>query len=573
TVPLREGGNLLVALARKANGNTGSASIEVTRDVVAPIVRIQSPANGFVSAAPSLAVSGQVNDSVTGGIPTEVRVNGRLALVSGGAFLLDSLPLQPGDNTLDVVAFDAAGNSGADRITVRYQPSLGRHLEVVSGNGQLGALSSPLPQPLVVAVLDAAGNPVPAQPVSFRVSRNSGSLAAQPGDSPRRTLQLYSDANGQARAFFTLGDSAGAGTQRVTVSALGAAGELELCATGLAGEPAKIVMTMGDNQRGAVGRPLPVPLEALVLDSDGNPVPGVLVRFQVEKGGGNLDGAPTLTRTTGLDGRARVAFTLGFAPGIAAHVVSAAVEGLDGLPASFTESALVPGDPAQTRFSGVVVDNSLQPIPGAEVSILGAPAPAITDEQGRFTLTQVPVGLVHLHIDPSGSPRPETFPPLAFETVTVAGVDNQLAQPIALPVVDTAGSRIVGGDQDVTLTMAGVEGASLTVFAHSVTCPDGSHTCRVALSQVQLDKVPMAPPAGSMFLPPAWTVQPHGVTFDPPARVTVPNNGLPPGRVVEIEQFDHELNRFISVGQGTVSEDGSLITSDPGFGVQRAGWG
>jgi len=83
----------------------------------------------------------------------------------------------------------------------------------------------------------------------------------------------------------------------------------------------------------------------------------------------------------------------------------------------------------------------------------------------------------------------------------------------------------------------------------------------------------MPPPGGIIFMPPAWTIQQAGVKFDPPAPITIPNNGLPPGRVIDIFQFDHTLNQFINVGKGTVSEDGSVITSDPGFGITAAGWG
>ncbi len=41
-------------------------------------------------------------------------------------------------------------------------------------------------------------------------------------------------------------------------------------------------------------------------------------------------------------------------------------------------------------------------------------------------------------------------------------------------------------------------------------------------------------------------------------------DGLPPGAVVEISSFDHDLGQYVSVGTATVSEDGSTITSDPG---------
>lgn len=69
------------------------------------------------------------------------------------------------------------------------------------------------------------------------------------------------------------------------------------------------------------------------------------------------------------------------------------------------------------------------------------------------------------------------------------------------------------------------------------------------------------------------TIQPPGVSFDPPAVVTFPNaDGLPAGAVTEMFSFDHDLGMFVSIGTGTVSEDGLIVRSDPGFGVVKGGW-
>src|SRR5262249_44654358 len=80
------------------------------------------------------------------------------------------------------------------------------------------------------------------------------------------------------------------------------------------------------------------------------------------------------------------------------------------------------------------------------------------------------------------------------------------------------------------------------------------------------------PPQGSTpFI--VGTLQPGGVHFDPPAQVTYPNvNGLAPGDVADLFAFHHDIGQFVNIGPGTVSEDGSVITSDPGFGIVQAGW-
>ncbi|MCA9299980.1 MAG: hypothetical protein KDA28_12990, partial [Phycisphaerales bacterium] len=213
------------------------------------------------------------------------------------------------------------------------------------------------------------------------------------------------------------------------------------------------------------------------------------------------------------------------------------------------------------------------PIPGATVTIPGAPLPATTDAEGRFAIADVPVGPIHLHIDPSTSPRLELFPPLAFEVVTVAGRANTLGMPIHIPALNAMNARMVGGDEDVVLTMEGVPGLEVIVAASSATFPDGSRAGLLSIDQVHLDKVPMPPPLGTIFMPPTWTLQPAGVHLDPPARILIPNNGLAPGRVIELFQFDHDLFRFINVGQATVTEDGLRVVTDEGFGITRTGWG
>jgi hypothetical protein len=239
----------------------------------------------------------------------------------------------------------------------------------------------------------------------------------------------------------------------------------------------------------------------------------------------------------------------------------------------FAATGLVGGAIAQTRVSGVVLDNSDTPIPNARARIDGTSLEAFSNAQGQFSIASVPVGAVLLTVDGSTSSRPETFPMLAFHLTTVAGQDNTVGMPIYLPPLDTASSRIVGGDDTVDLTISGVPGVVFTVFPRSVTFKDGSRVGRAILSQVHADKVPMPPPFGTAPRI-VWTLQPAGAHFDPPIRVQLPNlDNMPPGQVIEIFQFDHDLEQFVSVGPAKVSEDGSVIVSAPGFGVTKSGWG
>jgi len=174
TVPLRAGVNMLVAVGTKANGKTGTASVEVTRDTVAPIVRITSPRDGFVAVNSAITVTGQVNDTVTGGTNARVVVNGVEATVMNGSFMAMELPLVRGTNTIEAVATDAVGNEGRHAITVTFEMPVGARIALLSGNGQAGTVNQSLAMPLVAVVRDELGNPVAGRLVRFEVTRNSG---------------------------------------------------------------------------------------------------------------------------------------------------------------------------------------------------------------------------------------------------------------------------------------------------------------------------------------------------------------------------------------------------------------
>ena len=583
TVPLDEGRNTITAVATNAAGFVGTATVQVIRDTTGPTVVIESPKDGLITAQKLVTVVGAVNDTVTGtvnGIDVVIECNGMQATVLNRAFILEDVPLKRGPNVLQCTATDRAGNSSLGAaVQVTHQQLVGQTIEFVSGNGQSAVVGSPLPTPLVVRLVDSlvvrlvdsAGVPVAGRNVTFVVSRGSGTVAGHSG--AVRELTIATDSSGQASVSMTLGTRAGAGNHRVTASALGFVGEVEFCATALTGQPDKILAIGGENQRGVVEQPLPRNLLALVVDGEGNPVANVPVQFSVTQGGGALNGTPSQVVNTDDDGRAAISFVLGPVAGDSANAVQATVQGLAGLPATYIASGAMPGPPENTRISGLVLDNSNLPVPGATVSIPDTSLQTLTDEDGLFRLLGVPVGTLILDVDGSTSPRAETFPHLEFELVTVAGIDNTVGGPILIPAIDTASAETCGGPTPCTLTMASVPGIEFEIAPASVTFPDGSKQGLVSLTQVHSDKVPMPPPNGSVALP-AWTLQPPGVRFDPPIKVTVPNTtGLNPGQQIEMFQFDHDLEEFVSVGPGTVSRDGSQISSDAGFGITKAGWG
>jgi hypothetical protein len=329
---------------------------------------------------------------------------------------------------------------------------------------------------------------------------------------------------------------------------------------------------MGESQVGVVSETLAQPFVVLVEDSEGNPVERIDVIFELLEGGGDLEGSSTVVRTTDADGIAQVRVRLGPAAGLNSNVAQARFEGLDGLPVILTASGTLQGPSERTSVEGVVLDNTNMPVPDARVRIADTALESRTDEEGKFRIDGAPVGHVHLIVDGRTTTRPGVWPVLAFDLHNISGQSNSVGMPIFLLPIDVENARLVGGDQDTVLTLTGVPGFELTLFANSVTCPGGSSTCDVSVTQVHRDKVPMPPPRGAaprLVL----TVQPPGIRFDPPARVKYPNiEALAPGQVVDFFSFDHDLGQFVSVGTATVDEEGAFVITDPGFGIREGGW-
>ena len=157
--------------------------------------------------------------------------------------------------------------------------------------------------------------------------------------------------------------------------------------------PQTLSRVPGRNQQGAAGTALARPFEVLVLDQNGDPLPGATVTFAVTAGGGTLSAT---TATTDADGHAATILTLGPQPGT--NTVEAVVTGLE--PVTFTALGVaVPR--ALTKLSGdeqvseagaalgqplvvEVRDQNGNPLPGATITF------AITAGGGTLSATTVP---------------------------------------------------------------------------------------------------------------------------------------------------------------------------------------
>ncbi|HEX2061795.1 MAG TPA: hypothetical protein VHK90_13735, partial [Thermoanaerobaculia bacterium] len=585
TVPIVEGNNTLTAVARSASGKVGTNSVQVTLDTTPPRVAIRTPASGFETSDAYVAVSGTVNDIVVGTVndqQAQVTVNGVPAVVANRSFIATDVPLSMGLNPIQVVALDRVGNSFTARVEVTRVAPAASSIRIAAGNHQSGAIGTALPTPLAV-VVTSGGVPAANVPVVFRVTEGNGVITSGAQSAP--WLVINSDATGRAEVRYRLGTRAGAGNNKVVATATGFAGTAIFSASASSGTPAMISIDAGLSQTGAIGSALAFPFVAVVTDAGHNRLEGVPVTFNVTRGGGKLqNGEATMVTHTDSDGRALALLTLGMEAGFDNQVVQATFPGNAGNPAAFSATAKMPGPESATRISGVVLDNSNNPLAGATMRLyqfyLGSASnipvavatPVVTNEQGQFTITNAPVGAFKLVADGTTIPGDERYPTLEFDVVTVAGQETTVGLPIYLPVLDRVNRLCVSETTGGTLTLPGVPGFSFTVAPGSATFPGGSRTGCVTVTPVHGDKVPMVPGFGQQ---PRFviTVQPVGTHFNPPAQISFPNvDGLQPREVTEMYSYDHDLSTFVAIGTGTVSDDGSILRSDPGVGVIKAGW-
>ena len=581
-VAIQEGNNILTASAKNPQGIISTASVQITLDTTPPRISIDAPYDGFATTDSSITVTGKANDTVVGTVNSQqvgVTVNSITATVANRGFQALNIPLSLGNNTIVVTARDRAGNGATSQITVRRDNPTQSVIKIVSGNNQTGAVGATLGSPIIASVVDGAGNPVSGQIIVFAVTQNNGTL-----DSSGTVEAVTTNSSGQASARWKIGTRSGAGNNIVEATAVGFAGSAIFTASGTAGSVGMISLDAGNDQIGAISQPLPHPFVVVVTDSSHNRLVGVPVTFSIKQGGGNFGGQATLVTNSDSDGRAAAILTLGSSDGIENNVAEATFSGNSGYPAAFSASGHVPGNPAATKITGVVLDNSNTPVPGATIRAylqnvpaqqsggLPASVTAQSDLQGQFAIQPAPVGYVKLIADGSTVQRPGKWPNLEYDLVTVSGQNNTIGLPIYLLPLDTIHQLCVSDTQGGTLTVPSIPGFALSVLPGAATFPGGSKTGCVTVTAVHPDKIPMVPGFGQQprFI---VTVQPAGTLFNPPASVTIPNaDGLAPREVTEMYSFDHDLATFVSIGSATVSDDGSLIRSDPGVGILKAGW-
>jgi hypothetical protein len=170
-------------------------------------------------------------------------------------------------------------------------------LSIFGGSNQNGVISTTLPNPLTVRVVDVSGRAVPNIPVTFTVISGGGLV--------NPTISVTTDSSGLASATATLGNSLGSQVFRATmpngtVKTVTFTQTAAASSSTVAAAPDMISIFSGNSQNGTVNTVLTNPISARVTDSSGVPVPNVSVTFAAASGGAVTTANPVFTDSTGI---------------------------------------------------------------------------------------------------------------------------------------------------------------------------------------------------------------------------------------------------------------------------------
>jgi len=279
------------ALTENANGITAISGMDQSGQVGTTLANplVVQVADAFGNPIPGVDVTWTADDggsvsspTTTTGADGQTSVTRTLGTTAGTERTLASVDGLAGSPVTFVHTATAGSASG---------------VTIVSGDDQTGPVSTELPIPLVVAVKDGAGNPVPAVAVSWVIGLGGGSVTP---------TTSTTDAAGQATAAWTLGGTPGANNNTVSAVVSGI-GVVEFSATATAGAPARLSVLTQPSANAVSGAVLGQQPVIQLLDAGGNPATqsGVAVQVTIASGSGSLAGATSQP----TDGNGRATFT------------------------------------------------------------------------------------------------------------------------------------------------------------------------------------------------------------------------------------------------------------------------
>jgi RHS repeat-associated protein len=248
-----------------------------------------------------------------------------------------------------------------------------------------------------------------------------------------------------------------------------------------------------------------------------------------------------------------------------------AVSGGDSSSETITITVPNPPPGETTSVRGQVYNLNQTPLGNVKVTLLSSGNTAFSTNDGFFTISGVPSGRQELVINGRGA-NLGVHAILAQPVDLIEGVLNNLANPITLPDVDMDAEIAVSPTFTTVISNPSVPGVELTIPGGTARNSDGtSFTGKLSINPVPDYGRPESRPE-ELRPGMAITIQPAGVRFNPPARLTFPNtDNMPPGSELNIWSLSPDTGTFSIVGKMVISADGQSIITVEG-GVVASAW-
>ncbi|HEY8133173.1 MAG TPA: SdrD B-like domain-containing protein, partial [Thermoanaerobaculia bacterium] len=232
------------------------------------------------------------------------------------------------------------------------------------------------------------------------------------------------------------------------------------------------------------------------------------------------------------------------------------------------------------------------PLAGVTVTVDGLETTLRTtsDSLGNFCLDPAPIGEFFVHIDGRTTTNPlppgDYYPFVGKKWASIPGKTVSIGE-VFLPRIISGTLQPVSRVTPTTITFPPsvlaqfpqFQGVEITVPADSLYADNGSRGGMVGIAPVPPDRLP-GPLTEGLSFPIVITVQTDGASnFDRPVPACFPNlpspttgQPLAPNSASALWSFNHDTGQFEIAGPMTVSADGRLVCTNPGFGIRAPGW-
>jgi uncharacterized protein YjdB len=427
-------------VAASSGGRAGVAEVRVVPRPVGALVLTPDSLRIAVGAEASFSVRilDDLGEEIAGRAVQWSSAESAVATVDGQGLVRG---VRPGVTQV-TAAVDGVGASRPVRVVAGTPAGV----QLVSGDDQRGTVGQPLPEPLHVRVVDAAGNPVPGVTVSWRVDSGDGSIDSHSG---------ATNAAGEATAVWRLGIRPGRQNAAGVVTGLPPA---EFTAVASPGSITTITVAPTATTFSAIDETRL--FSASAFDLFGNPVSGASFSWvSLAPAVASVDGAG-LARAR-ANGSARIVVAAGNASDTATVTVNQVVDAVTVTPAELDLAG--PGSTGQ--LSAVARDRNGHPVPGATIA-WSSLNPGVATVSASGLVTAESLGTASIRASAAGRTGHAlvTVAAVAPPGIRIVSGDRQtgrrgtvLAEPLVVEVRDAQGNPVAGA----LVTWAATQGGTL----------------------------------------------------------------------------------------------------------------